>query len=423
MVKQYLKQALYMLKENRFVSVISIAGTAISIAMIMVVVLVFQVQFASFYPENNRDRMMYVENGTEVRSDNGWNRGSMSAEAVKECFYTLQLPEAVSGYALQLKPLSIPGKRMYKGYEIKYTDPGFWQVFSFRFVSGKPFTQADFDSGIPVAVVSENVARKLYGSTEVVGKSVIIDLADYTICGVVEDVSRAANTAFASVWVPYTTDRVLLANTIKENMAGAFSVCLLARQREDFGAIRQELDRQVERYNGMKQDNQINFMGGPITRLDVAIGSEAQVPVALKDYLLETGLLLLFLLLVPALNLLGVIQSAVQKRRAEMGVRKAFGATTGTLLCQVLYENGLTTLIGGVVGFGLSLLFFSLGKGFLLESADTSLSGEMLFQPMAFGAALLFCLLLNLLSAGIPALRIARQKIVVALKDGEEFTK
>ena len=48
MVKQYLKQALYMLKENRFVSVISIAGTAISIAMIMVVVLVFQVQFASF---------------------------------------------------------------------------------------------------------------------------------------------------------------------------------------------------------------------------------------------------------------------------------------------------------------------------------------------------------------------------------------
>ncbi|WP_425886443.1 ABC transporter permease [Parabacteroides sp. ASD2025] len=421
MVKQYLKQALYMLRENRLISVISVAGTALSIAMIMVVVLVFQVQFASFYPENNRGRMMYVENGTEVRSNNGWNRGSMSAEAVKECFYTLQVPEAVSGYALQLKPLSIPGKRMYKGYEIKYTDPGFWQVFSFRFLSGKPFTQADFDAAIPVAVVSESVARKLYGSTEVVGKSVIIDLAVYTICGVVEDASRAANTAFASVWVPYTTDRILLANTSRENMTGAFFVCLLARQKGDFEAIRQELDRQVERYNGMKQDNQINFMGGPITRLDVAIGSEAQVKVALKDYLLETGLLLLFLLLVPALNLLGVTQSAIQKRRAEMGVRKAFGATTGTLLCQVLYENGLTTLIGGGVGFGLSLLFLSVGKDFLLQSANTALSGEMVFQPMAFGAALLFCLLLNLLSAGLPAWRIARQKIVIALKDGEEW--
>lgn len=43
MIKQYIKQSIQMLKENRLVSVISIAGTAISIAMIMVVVLVFQI--------------------------------------------------------------------------------------------------------------------------------------------------------------------------------------------------------------------------------------------------------------------------------------------------------------------------------------------------------------------------------------------
>ena len=421
MIKQYLKQAFYMLKENRLVSIISIAGTAISIAMIMIVVLVFQIQFANYYPENDRDRMMYVESGTEVQSSNGWNRGDMSAEAVKECFYSLELPEAVSGYALSLKAPSIPGKRMYKGYEIKYTDPGFWRVFSFRFVAGKPFTQADFDSAIPAAVVSESVARKLYGSTDVVGKDVIIDQAVYTICGVVEDVSRAADTAFASVWIPYTTDRILLANTRKENMAGSFSVCILAKRNGDFDAIRQELDRQIERYNGMKKDCKINFMGNPITRLDMAIGSEGQIHVSLKDYLLETGSLLLFLLFVPALNLLGVTQSAVQKRRVEMGVRKAFGATCGVLIRQVLYENGVMTLIGGALGLILSLLFLPVCKDFLLKSADTALSGDMLFQPMAFGAAVLFCLLLNLLSAGIPAARIAHQKIVVSLKDGEEF--
>ena len=125
-----------------------------------------------------------------------------SPEAVKECFYSLEIPEAVSGYAMQLKPLSIPGKRMYKGYQIKYTDTGFWKVFSFRFLTGKPFTQADFDSGITQAVVSESVARKLYGTTDVVGKTVIIDLTTYTVCGVVKDVSRAADTAFGDVWVP-----------------------------------------------------------------------------------------------------------------------------------------------------------------------------------------------------------------------------
>ena len=50
-----------MLRENRLISLISILGTALSIAMIMVVILVFQVQLTSFVPEVNRDRMLYVE--------------------------------------------------------------------------------------------------------------------------------------------------------------------------------------------------------------------------------------------------------------------------------------------------------------------------------------------------------------------------
>ena len=80
-----------------------------------------------------------------------------------------------------------------------------------------------------------------------------------------------------------------------------------------------KLLKQIERYNGMKQDAKINFFENPITRFDIAIGSIGQRKVDVKDYLLETGSLLLFLLLVPALNLLGVTQSAVQKRRAESG--------------------------------------------------------------------------------------------------------
>jgi len=44
---------------------------------------------------------------------------------------------------------------------------------------------------------------------------------------------------------------------------------------------------------------------------------------------------------------------------------------------------------------------------------------EMLFKPALFAAALFFTLLLNLLSAGLPAIRIAREQIVDALKDND----
>lgn len=420
MLKQYLKQALNILRENPLISVISILGTALSIAMIMIVCLVFQIQSAGFSPETNRDRMLYIEDGTKVsRGPNNWNTGNMSDEAVRECFYSLLQPEAVSAWLASPSPLSLPGKQMYKVYDIMYTDPGFWKIYDFRFLDGQPFSQADFVSALPRAVVCESVARALYGSPEVIGKPLIIDRLPYTICGVVKDVSRAADTSYAGVWVPYTTNKMILGMRQMENMVGVFNVCLLARSKGDFTAIRREIQQQTARYNAAKKDCEISFFENPVTRFDKAIGSSGQKKVSLKDYLLETGSLLLFLLLVPALNLIGLAQSAVQKRRSEIGLRKAFGATRGVLIRQLLYENGLITLMGGAIGFVVSFFLLPLCKDFLLKDTETVLNADMLFQPGIFAAALLFCLLLNLLSAGIPALHISRQPISNALKGDE----
>lgn len=420
MFKQYLKQALNMLRENRLISLISILGTALSIAMIMVVCLVFQIQSASFSPETNRNRMLYIEDGTQVEcSANRRYNGFMSQEAVRECFYTLKKPEAVSAWFSFPAPLSLPGKRMYNSYDIMYSDPAFWKIYDFRFLEGKPFTDADFTSAIPRVVVSESVARTLYGSTDVVGKSIILEQMPCTICGVVKDVSRAADTSFGDVWAPYTLNQMILGLTQMEGMGGAFKITLLAHDKGDFDAIRREIEQQRDRYNAAKQDCKISFLENPITRFDKAMGSSGWRKIALKDYLLETGGLLLLLLLVPALNLTGVTQSAVQKRRSEMGLRKVFGATRGILFSQLLCENGLITLLGGVIGLVLSLLLLPVCKDFLLKDAETVLHTDMLFQPGIFLVALLFCLLLNLLPVGIPALRISRQPITKALKGDE----
>ena len=56
----------------------------------------------------------------------------------------------------------------------------------------------------------------------------------------------------------------------------------------------------------------------------------------------------------------------------------------------------------------------------MLKDSETLLSGDMIFQPAIFLLALLFSLLINLLSAGIPAVQVARQQIVTSLKDGED---
>ena len=419
MIKQHIKQAVQLLKENRLVSCISIIGTALSIAMVMVVVLLFQIQLSGYYPEYNRDRMLYIQ-GTEATSKNGTdtNRGGMSAEVVRECFYSLKTPEKVTAIYSEDLPISLPNKRLFKEYNVKYTDDGFWSIFNFRFITGKPFEKADFLSGIPKAVIIDQTARELFGTTDVLGKNIVINFINYSITGVVKEVSRAARDSYAEAWIPYTTKDQLMSLQYADGISGGFNVCILAKHSKDFASIRTELKQQTARYNEGKQLYKVGFAENPISRLDIAMGSEGFRKVDYKDFILETGSLVLFMLLVPALNLIGVTQASIQRRKSEVGLRKAFGATYSKLVSQILYENLVITLLGGALGLLFSFGLLNISKDFLLQN-NTMINSDMLFQPGTFVATLFFVLLMNFLSAGIPALRIAKQPIVEALKGNE----
>ena len=85
---------------------------------------------------------------------------------------------------------------------------------------------------------------------------------------------------------------------------------------------------------------------------------------------------------------------------------------------QILSENFVLTLIGGVIGIGLSMVLLVVGKPFMLNE-NVSLTAPMLIKPGLFISALIFTFLLNILSAGIPAWRTTRQPIVEALKGNE----
>lgn len=427
MLKQYLKQALQIIRENRLVSIISILGTAISIMMIMIVLLIMQIQLVNFYPEEKRDRMLYAELGATHTSSLDQQResnGNMSLETAKACFYSLTTPEMVTAFNSEDFAFSLPARMMFDAYPVKEVDCNFWKVFSFRFIEGNPFSEADFDAGLKQVVLSETLARRFFGSTAVIGQEILLNRVAYRICGVVEDVSKAASTAYAMAWVPYTSiPAVMRQEADYENIRGLLSAVILAKDASDFESIREEFLAKVNQYNTTKRDYQVDFRRNPVTRWEKLRGSVGQIYVEWRDYWLETGALLLFLIIMPALNLLGVTQSSIQKRQAEIGVRKAFGATNRNIIGQVLCENGVTTLLGGFVGLVLSLIALPLCKDFLLQSSETSLSLSMLIRPSAFLLALLFSLVLNLLSAGIPAWRISRKEIVEALKNHEETNK
>jgi putative ABC transport system permease protein len=409
----FIRHAWQLMRENPLVSAISVIGTALSVAMALVVVITFQVDLLGFRPESNRSRMLYMT-GIQAtsKSTGGMSNASMSVELVRECLYTLTTPERVTAFITASYPLSLPGKKMYREYRIKYTDAAFWDVFDFRYTDGKPFTEADFTSAIPRAVVASSVARSLFGQENPIGKGIIIADITYTITGVVEDVSDKASNARAEIWLPYTTSRRFMAAAYNEGITGYFRAVILARSSSDFSIIKEEMEQKRKRYVEGKSDYEVSYLNCPLTQMDVAMGGSYFNRADMLKSTLQNCSLLLLLLLIPALNLIGFVMASVRKRRAEVGIRKAFGATKGGIIRQMLYENLLSVGIGAIIGILLSFLIFRL-------KVDYMLTAGMLIKPVVFIAAILFAILLNLFSAGIPAAHIARRNIIRSIKDEE----
>lgn len=202
---------------------------------------------------------------------------------------------------------------------------------------------------------------------------------------------------------------------------GQMRAVILARSAADFPAIREEAEQLRRKYNDSLRDSEVFYRGQPDEQFANLYRKWSEKPDT-KAIILRYMLVIAILLLVPAINLSSMTLSRMRRRMAEIGVRKAFGATGGELIRQIFFENLLLTLFAGVLGLALSYAATFLLNGFLFNnstnaylSGETALTPGMLLSPWAFLAAFGFCLLMNILSAGIPAWRASRMNITDAI--------
>ena len=431
MIKQYMKQAWNLMKQNKLFTGIYVVGTALAIATTMIMSIVYYVKIAPVYPEVNRDRTLFMELARE-KVGTSTNMSPWSLKAVKEWFYPLKNAEVVSAEIKNYGNEFIQPKDGSGDFKIytKYIDTNFFQVYDFRFVEGKPFTEADLQSAIPTAVITDAMARRLYGdATGAVGKTFTMNYVDYRVVGVVEAPSFLCKQSFAQIYFPYTLLTGYDHSGGRSKMLGVFNVTMVAKDKEQEAALREEIKELYRKYNTSQDEVELIQLEQPrsfaLTVFQTSVSDEA---FAWKAVFKKLGLTLLVLLLVPALNLSGMIAGRMETRLSEMGVRKSFGAHRNGLLGQVMWENLLLTLAGGLLGLILAWTALYACRDWLfalfddrpvlaIEGVSTSVNGEMLFAPSIFLAAFLLCLVLNLLSALIPAWNSLRNPIIQSLNE------
>ena len=411
MLKNYLKIAWKVLLRRKFFTFISLFGISFTLMVLMVATSLYDHAFGPQMPERDTDKLLFVNMMRRTMEGGFMNSGPPSYHFLDRHVRTLKTPETVSINSM-FHTVNSYVKNRKLAIDLKHTDSEFWQILNFHFVEGGPFNIQDVKSANRVAVINETTREQYFGEGAALGKIMEVDQVKYRVVGVVEDVPVLRLHSYADMWVPIS---LRSQDFNRPGLNGIYFATIKARDAADVSKIKDEyadMMAEVERQQPEKSTKLYSFpdtMLESFTRTFLGNGKE---PGLMVFYLMLAVLALLFMLL-PTINLVNINISRIMERSSEIGVRKAFGATSSTIIGQFIIENIFLTLLGGLLGFVLSAAAL-----WLINDSGVIAYSDLNLNLRVFAVGLLLCLVFGFISGVYPAYRMSRLHAVEALKGG-----
>jgi predicted permease len=279
---------------------------------------------------------------------------------------------------------------------------------------GRAFTQQEDDGRQQVAVLSYQMWRsRFHGDAHILGQKVLLDRKPYEVIGVMprefEFPLVPGQLNRSELWVPMS----FTAGELAAGAAGSWNFTMVGRLKpgvtpaqaqQDVGSVQREIVR--------------NFPAAMASiRLDPVVQQLGEATVAQARPLVRTLFLAVAVVLfIACANLAGLLLVRVIRRRREISVRLALGASNGAVLRQSLVEALLLSAGGGLLGLALASTALRVGIGFLPETLPRINAIGLDWKVVGF--ALLLAALTGLLCGLIPALAASRTSVNDALKEG-----
>ena len=257
-----------------------------------------------------------------------------------------------------------------------------------RIGSGRNLMPSDCERSLKVAVIGDNVRRRLFGAdSSGVGQRITAGDGSYTVVGVLERQGAVFGTGLDdSVLTPLAEGSDVIVDIIPscDMMLAVDKTATLMRAIRRLGS-------------GEKPDFEI---------VKSSSAEESLKSVSHKLSLAALGIGLITLL-GAAVGLMNIMLVSVKQRTREIGVRKALGARPRTISGQFLTESIVIGQIGGAAGIVLGILFGNL-VALIME-------GDFLVPWRWVALAVAICLAVSILSGLLPARRAASLDPILAL--------
>ncbi|HEY0672580.1 MAG TPA: ABC transporter permease [Longimicrobiales bacterium] len=403
-LKEGVHLALDQLRANKFRSALTILGIVVGVASVMAMsAMVTGIRsgiMSDLEAAGPKNFFFSRYDWNEVRiSDDGPPWGNNPEVTVAEVLSLRRLPgikDAIPG--VDGSVVMEFGRERMANVQVPGRGSGWTNYTGGRMIRGHDFLPSDVLSAAPVTVVSSELAAKLFGPLDPVGRMVRMNGQAFRVIGVFEP----APNIFASIMkhfavVPYTAALKHL-DFDDEMIVGLIVTAPNATQDEAMDQVA----AYVRTSRGVHPSEGNNFalirqeeMARTFNRIT---GIFFMIMIALSSVALMVG----------GVGVIAIMMIAVTERTREIGIRKALGATQREILWQFLFESVTVTFIGGVIGMiiGGSLAFIV--SVLTPIDAQVPIGGIVAALGMATVAGVLFGLW--------PAWRAARLDPVVALR-------
>lgn len=423
MIANYFKIAWRNLLKNKIFSFINVAGLAIGLCCFIMIALYVTDELSYDRFHEKADRIYRIH--SDIRFGGTDLKLAVSADPtgpVLKKDYP-QVEQYARIYASDGSKHIKKGKEYIVEDNVAYADSTLFDVFTLPAIAGNTKTALDDPNTV---VISESAARKYFGTTDAVGKSLEVGMDDktiYNVTAVIKDIPANSHFHFDFIFSMDNVD-YQFGSYLSHN----FHTYLLLREGTDYKAFEKKFDEYIVRYilpqakqfmqiNSMdefkKAGNKLEYSLIPLT--DIHLKSDRYPELGVNgnmQYVYIFSAVALFLLLIASINFMNLSTARSSNRAKEVGIRKVLGTERQTLIGQFIAESTLTSYLAFI--FALLLTFILLP--YFNDISAKTFSISSLFQPQLLVFLLILPFVVGILAGYYPAFFLSSFRPIEVLK-------
>ena len=421
MFSNYFKTALRNLLRNKVYSFINIIGLSLGLTCSMLIILYVkdEVSYDRFH-ENVAN--IYRIDSKNIKPDGSVENSSGYSGYFQGPRFAAAIPEIKYFVRYLQNNLDIKNGTEIKSQEIFYTDSSFFSAFSFPLLSGNPATALKEPNGI---VISEDMAKKQFGTTNALGKTMFFKNDDkfepYVVTGVAKNCPQNSSINF-QVLMPIKVSKQDEANN--ENWFSFFmNTFVVLTPGADVNAVNAKMTKVYEKdaQETIKMIAQkFDFKDKTVYFLqqftDMHLNKNLSADNGLVggsnpmfSYILSG--IAIFILLIACINFVNLTVARSVKRAKEIGIRKVVGGDRKQLIMQFLGESFILCFIAFVLAIALVEIVLPVFNNL----SNKALSLSYLFDVKLVAGYILLFMITGLLAGFYPALVLSSYSPVQTL--------